>query len=70
VIDLDRGAPPPVISSVPIRLQLARLAPTGSELNALAGSIESRPGYVAGVSAAAPAELNDYGSATKFRLRW
>ena len=39
----------------------------GAQLDSLAGEIDRRPGYVAGVSGGA-AVLNDYGSATKSRL--
>jgi RND superfamily putative drug exporter len=68
VIDLERGGTAARYLIVPDAgfnsLGSRRL---GAELGALAASIESRPGYVAGVSGGA-AVLNDYGSATKSRL--
>jgi putative drug exporter of the RND superfamily len=68
VIDLDRGGTAARYVVVPdAGFNTAGSRRLGSELNALAASIESRPGYVAGISGGA-AVLNDYGSATKSRL--
>jgi RND superfamily putative drug exporter len=68
VIDLDRGGTAARYLVVPDSgFNSAGSRRLGSELDSLAASIESRPGYVAGVSGGA-AVLNDYGSATKARL--
>lgn len=68
VIDLDHGGTAARYLIVPdAGFNTAGSRRLGSELNGLARSIESRPGYVAGVSGGA-AVLNDYGSATKSRL--
>jgi RND superfamily putative drug exporter len=68
VIDLDRGGTAARYLIVPeAGFNTPGSRRLGSELSALAASIESRPGYVAGVSGGA-AVLNDYGSATKSRL--
>jgi putative drug exporter of the RND superfamily len=68
VIDLDRGGTAARYLVVPDSgFNSSGSRRLGSELSALAKSIESRPGYVAGVSGGA-AVLNDYGSATKSRL--
>lgn len=68
VIDLDRGGNAARYLIVPdAGFNTAGSRRLGSELEALAGAIESRPGYAAGVSGGA-AVLNDYGSATKSRL--
>jgi putative drug exporter of the RND superfamily len=68
VIDLDRGGTAARYLTVPdAGFNTAGSRRLGSELDALARSIESHPGYVAGVSGGA-AVLNDYGTATKSRL--
>jgi RND superfamily putative drug exporter len=68
VIDLDRGGTAARYLVVPdAGFNTPGSRRLGSELDALAASIESRPGHVAGVSGGA-AVLNDYGSATKSRL--
>ncbi|HTR75282.1 MAG TPA: MMPL family transporter [Solirubrobacterales bacterium] len=68
VIDLDRGGTAARYLIVPdAGFNSAGSRRLGSELDALAASIEARPGHVAGVSGGA-AVLNDYGSATKARL--
>jgi RND superfamily putative drug exporter len=68
VIDLDRGGTAARYLVVPdAGFNTPGSRRLGSELSALAASIESRPGYSAGVSGGA-AVLNDYGSATKSRL--
>ncbi|HEX3737243.1 MAG TPA: MMPL family transporter, partial [Solirubrobacterales bacterium] len=68
VIDLDRGGTAARYLIVPDSgFNSAGSRRLGSELEALAESIEAHPGYVAGVSGGA-AVLNDYSSATKSRL--
>jgi len=68
VIDIDRGGTAARYLIVPdAGFNTAGSRRLGSELETLAATIESRPGYVAGVSGGA-AVLNDYGSATKSRL--
>jgi RND superfamily putative drug exporter len=68
VIDLDRGGTAARYLIVPdAGFNTPGSRRLGSALSALAGSIESHPGYSAGVSGGA-AVLNDYGSATKSRL--
>jgi RND superfamily putative drug exporter len=68
VIDLDRGGTAARYLVVPTAgFNTDGSRRLGSELGALAASIDARPGYSAGVSGGA-AVLNDYGSATKSRL--
>jgi putative drug exporter of the RND superfamily len=68
VIDLDRGGTAVRYLIVPdAGFNSAGSRRLGSELGALADSIGSRPGYVAGVGGGT-AVLNDYGSVTKSRL--
>jgi RND superfamily putative drug exporter len=68
VIDIDHGGTASRYLIVPdAGFNTAGSRRLGAELNALAASIESRPGYVAGVGGG-EAVLNDYGAATKSRL--
>ncbi len=68
VIDIERGGTAARYLVVPeAGFNTAGSRRLGSELNALAATIDERPGYDAGVSGGA-AVLNDYGSATKSRL--
>ncbi len=68
VIDLERGGTAARFLVVPeAGFNSAGSRRLGAELNALAASIDARPGYVAGVGGGS-AVLNDYGSATKSRL--
>jgi RND superfamily putative drug exporter len=68
VINLNRGGTAARFLIVPnAGFNTAGSRRLGSELSEVSGSIQSRPGFSAGVSGGA-AVLNDYGSATKSRL--
>jgi RND superfamily putative drug exporter len=68
VIDLERGGTAARYLIVPkAGFNTDGSRRLGAELDALAASIDARPGYTAGVGGGT-AVLNDYGSATKSRL--